>query len=110
MIKIFSAPPEDPREFIWFNGVVITEGRPIPHAKMFPRTRLQEFDVYEGGVLFVFELSEVDVRCTKEQADQIMAHLLGRTLSAVRADEDPSEIQFRGIQPPAPPNRIGFSA
>jgi hypothetical protein len=61
-------------------------------------------------VLFVFELSEVEVRCTKDQSEEILEHIIDRRLSAVKADENPGDIQFRGVQPPLAQNRIGFSA
>jgi len=44
------------------------------------------------------------------QSDEIVEHMLDRRLSAVRVDENPRDIQFRGVQQPSPPNRIGFSA
>ena len=110
MIQICVAPSGESPQFISFNGVVITDGQPVPHAKLLPRSRLQELDVQPEGVLFVFELSEVEVRCTKQQSDEIVEHMLDRRLSAVRVDENPRDIQFRGIQQPSPPNRIGFSA
>jgi hypothetical protein len=62
------------------------------------------------GVLFVFELSEVEVRCTKDQSEEILERIIDRRLSAVKADENPGDIQFRGFQPPSAPNRVGFSA
>ena len=110
MIQICVAPAGESPQFISFNGVVIKDGQPVPHAKLLPRSRLQELDVQPEGVLFVFELSEVDVRCTKQQSDEIVEHMLDRRLSAVRVDENPRDIQFRGVQQPSPPNRIGFSA
>ena len=110
MIQICVAPSGESPPFISFKGVVIKDGHPVAHAKLVPRSRLQELDVHPEDVLFVFELSEVEVRCTKQQSDEILEHMLDGRLSAVRADEDPTDIQFRGIQPPSPPNRIGFSA
>lgn len=62
------------------------------------------------GVLFVFELSEVEVLCTKDQSEEILERIIDRRLSAVKADENPGDIQFRGFQPPSVPNRVGFSA
>ena len=78
--------------------------------KLLPRSRLQELDIHPAGVLFVFELSEVEVLCTKDQSEEILEHIVDRRLSAVEADENPGDIQFRGVQPPLAPNRIGFSA
>jgi hypothetical protein len=109
MIEIKIAPPEHSPEFIMFKGVVVSEGESVPHAKLFPRARLQEMDVHAEGVLFVFELSEVEVRCTEKQSEDILEHILDRRLCAVTADANPIDIQFRGIQPPPPPNRIGFA-
>jgi hypothetical protein len=91
MIQICVAPSGESPQFIFFNGVVITDGHPVPHAKLLPRSRLQELDVQPEGVLFVFELSEVEVRCTKQQSDEIVEHMLDRRLSAVRVDENPRE-------------------
>src|SRR5271166_3923983 len=87
MIQICVAPSGESPQLISFNGVVIADGQPVPHAKLLPRSRLQELDVQPEGVLFVFELSEVDVRCTKQQSDEIVEHMLDRRLSAVRVDE-----------------------
>ena len=110
MVQIDVAPPNHAPEFICFKGVVIEDGQPVPHAKLLPRSRLQELDIHPAGVLFVFELSEVEVLCTKDQSEEILEHIVDRRLSAVEADENPGDIQFRGVQPPLAPNRIGFSA
>ena len=110
MVQIGVAPPNNAPEFICFKGVVIEDSQPVPHAKLLPRSRLQELDIHPAGVLFVFELSEVEVLCTKDQSEEILKHIVDRRLSAVEADENPGDIQFRGVQPPLGPNRIGFSA
>ena len=110
MVQIGVAPPNHAPEFICFKGVAIEDGQPVPHAKLLPRSRLQELDIHPVGVLFVFELSEVEVRCTKDQSEEILEHIIDRRLSAVKADENPGDIQFRGVQPPLAQNRIGFSA
>jgi hypothetical protein len=110
MVQIFVAPPGRAPEFIWFKGVSIEDGHHVPHAKLLPRSRLQELDIHPVGVLFVFELSEVEVLCTKDQSEEILERIVDRRLSAVTADENPGDIQFRGFQPPSAPNRVGFSA
>ena len=110
MVQIVLAPQGHVPEFIFFKGVGVEDGQPVPHAKLLPRSRLQELDIHPVGVLFVFELSEVEVLCTKDQSEEILEHIVDRRLSAVTADENPGDIQFRGVQPPLPPNRIGFSA
>src|SRR5271169_4743854 len=89
MIQICVAPSGESPQFISFNGVVITDGQPVPHAKLLPRSRLQELDIHPAGVLFVFELSEVEVLCTKDQSEEILEHIVDRRLSAVEADENP---------------------
>src|SRR5260370_19102283 len=110
MVQIVLAPQGHVPEFIFFKGVGVEDGQPVPHAKLLPRLRLQELDIHPVGVLFVFELSEVEVLCTKDQSEEILEHIADRRLSAVKADENPTDIQFRGVQPPLAPNRIGFSA
>ena len=110
MVQIVVAPPGRAPEFIWFKGVSIEDGHHVPHAKLLPRSRLQELDIHPVGVLFVFELSEVEVLCTKDQSEEILERIVDRRLSAVKADENPGDIQFRGFQPPSAPNRVGFSA
>jgi hypothetical protein len=110
MVQIVVAPQGHASEFIFFKGVGIEDGQPVPHAKLLPRSRLQELDIHPVGVLFVFELSEVEVLCTKDQSEEILEHILDGRLSAIKADENPRNIQFRGVQPPLAPNRIGFSA
>ena len=110
MVQIVVAPPGHAPEFICFKGVSIEDGHHVPHAKLLPRSRLQELDIHPAGVLFVFELSEVEVLCTKDQSEEILERIVDRRLSAVKADENPGDIQFRGFQPPSAPNRVGFSA
>ena len=110
MVQIVVAPPGHAPEFIWFKGFSIEDGHHVPHAKLLPRSRLQELDIHPVGVLFVFELSEVEVLCTKDQSEEILERIVDRRLSAVKADENPGDIQFRGFQPPSAPNRVGFSA
>ena len=110
MVQIVVAPPGHAPEFICFKGVSIEDGHHVPHAKLLPRSRLQELDIHPVGVLFVFELSEVEVLCTKDQAEEILERVVDRRLSAVKADEKPGDIQFRGFRPPSAPNPVGFSA
>src|ERR1700688_52203 len=108
MVQIQAAPPGHAPEFICFKGVSIEEGQHVPHAKLLSRSRLQEVDIHPVGVLFVFELSEVEVLCTKDQSEEILEHIVDRRLSAVKANENPTDIQFRGVQLPLAPSRIGF--
>ena len=89
MVQIGVAPPNNAPEFICFKGVVIEDSQPVPHAKLLPRSRLQELDIHPAGVLFVFELSEVEVLCTKDQSEEILEHIVDRRLSSVEADENP---------------------
>ena len=110
MVQIVVAPPGHAPEFICFKGVSIEDGQHVPRAKLLPRSRLQELDIHPAGVLFVFELSEVEVLCTKDQAEDILERIVDRRLSAVKADENPGDIQFRGFRPPSAPNPVGFSA
>ena len=55
MVQIVVAPPGHAPEFIWFKGFSIEDGHHVPHAKLLPRSRLQELDIHPVGVLFVFE-------------------------------------------------------
>jgi len=38
-------------EFIVFKGVGIEDGQPVPHAKLLPRSRLQELDIHPVGAV-----------------------------------------------------------